>query len=583
MITSKLREWYSALQEGFFCKREYQTIGILRNELDSQEAIINSLEDENKALNNENAILGLELDSLKELVVPEDPDAVLKEYWEHRREKTNSFRYTARAAQYGGPRILIDPRVFFTPLDNAVPTVSGDSYDDKAFAALRHVIRSVRYQTDRSLYDAVEHWPFAYETVSLRAGDCDGGAILLANILLKSGVPYWRVRLNAGDVKGGGHAWVTYLRESDNQWVILDWCFVDNKRTLVSTPKGKRRFSQLKVGDEVISFNEKTKKIETSKIVKVGSRDVSNTLRIKYLNAGGKEEYVECTEEHPFFVGGKWVKAGNLSVGDEVYGVQPRALYAIAGNHKKTKEWSMKVADKNRELGVYDALSKRQTENNVAKRPEARKKLRENTSMERPEVVEKAFAKRLANGYKSGHELGFIDKIEELNLPVRFVGDGSFWVKGKNPDFKVEGEKKVIEVTQYNYLGRDEKWAAERAKHFEDNGFKCLILFYDRRGNLLFTSDDDIVRFVMNGFKIVDIQKLSGKKKVWNIHCEGNNNYFVNGMLVHNCYWPDKSLGGLLWRDAEDYFRIWFSLNQFDIYAADMLDRDSDLFNRRID
>lgn len=54
---------------------------------------------------------------------------------------------------------------------------------------------------------------------------CEDGAILMANIMLKSGVPYWRIRLNAGDVQGGGHAYVTYLREKDNKWYVLDWCY----------------------------------------------------------------------------------------------------------------------------------------------------------------------------------------------------------------------------------------------------------------------------------------------------------------------------------------------------------------------
>jgi len=56
-------------------------------------------------------------------------------------------------------------------------------------------------------------------------GDCEDGAILMANMMLLSGVPYWRIRLNAGDVEGGGHAYVTYLRETDNEWYILDWCY----------------------------------------------------------------------------------------------------------------------------------------------------------------------------------------------------------------------------------------------------------------------------------------------------------------------------------------------------------------------
>ena len=43
--------------------------------------------------------------------------------------------------------------------------------------------------------------------------------------MLMSCIPQWRLRLNAGDVKGGGHCWVTYLAKKDNQWYILEWCY----------------------------------------------------------------------------------------------------------------------------------------------------------------------------------------------------------------------------------------------------------------------------------------------------------------------------------------------------------------------
>ena len=45
-------------------------------------------------------------------------------------------------------------------------------------------------------------------------------------------------------------------------------------------------------------------------------------------------------------------------------------------------------------------------------------------------------------------------------------------------------------------------------------------------------------------------------------HCESNNNYFVNGMLVHNCYWPNESIDFKKpWKNAEKYFGIWGSWN----------------------
>ena len=47
----------------------------------------------------------------------------------------------------------------------------------------------------------------------------------MANMMISASIPPFRIRLNAGDVKGGGHAYVTYLREKDNQWYVMDWCY----------------------------------------------------------------------------------------------------------------------------------------------------------------------------------------------------------------------------------------------------------------------------------------------------------------------------------------------------------------------
>jgi len=36
--------------------------------------------------------------------------------------------------------------------------------------------------------------------------------------------------------------------------------------------------------------------------------------------------------------------------------------------------------------------------------------------------------------------------------------------------------------------------------------------------------------------KIINIKKKKGKFRVYNIETERNNNYFANGVLVHNCF-----------------------------------------------
>ena len=47
--------------------------------------------------------------------------------------------------------------------------------------------------------------------------------------MYQSGIPYYRIRLVAGNVTTGGHLWCTYLRESDNRWYVLDGTWYPEK------------------------------------------------------------------------------------------------------------------------------------------------------------------------------------------------------------------------------------------------------------------------------------------------------------------------------------------------------------------
>lgn len=145
----------------------------------------------------------------------------LEHYWNHKRPPRVNFKYPARDG------VQVDPRIFYQPYDSTLVAYKNDTFtfDEKASRCLNYVQRTIQYISEKK-----EYWQFSYETMKRRAGDCEDGAVLLANMMLASGIPYWRIRLNAGWVhhpKAGkeGHCYVTYLREEDNQWYVLDWCY----------------------------------------------------------------------------------------------------------------------------------------------------------------------------------------------------------------------------------------------------------------------------------------------------------------------------------------------------------------------
>jgi len=84
-------------------------------------------------------------------------------------------------------------------------------------------------------------------------------------------------------------------------------------------------------------------------------------------------------------------------------------------------------------------------------------------------------------------EQKFSDIAKNNNLPYKFVGDGSFILAGKNPDFiNINGEKIAIEVYAEFYKklnGRNiETWRIDRKKLFNDFGWD-LLFFSEKQVN----------------------------------------------------------------------------------------------------
>jgi len=62
-----------------------------------------------------------------------------------------------------------------------------------------------------------DYWKFPEETLKDGFGDCEDGAILLANLLYHSGFPYWKILVSVYDTPAGFHSVVVYDGE------VLDW------------------------------------------------------------------------------------------------------------------------------------------------------------------------------------------------------------------------------------------------------------------------------------------------------------------------------------------------------------------------
>ena len=164
----------------------------------------------------------------EEKIVEGDMEA----FFNNKYPKTDIF-YAGRSTPSIHGNVKLDVRNFFNLYDAQVRDVANniateDTDDKTALNCLSWVIDNIKYVLDTTK-GATEYWQFSYETLKFKTGDCEDGAILLANLMISKGIPYWKIRLTAGSVKGGGHAYLVYFCVAEERWVILDWCYWPNK------------------------------------------------------------------------------------------------------------------------------------------------------------------------------------------------------------------------------------------------------------------------------------------------------------------------------------------------------------------
>ena len=160
-------------------------------------------------------------------------------YW-HQKHPVVEQMYQGRPLPNGEPYDL-DVRHFIWPDDIELRKILSDlnmlsgTPDDLAHAVQRYVCRSINYVSDTNIGSS-EYWLYPAETLKMGQGDCEDGAILIASMLLNGlhESQHWRVRVSAGWVQSaptapeGGHGYCTYCRTTDNEWVVLDWCYYED-------------------------------------------------------------------------------------------------------------------------------------------------------------------------------------------------------------------------------------------------------------------------------------------------------------------------------------------------------------------
>lgn len=99
--------------------------------------------------------------------------------------------------------------------------------------------------------------------------------------------------------------------------VIVDECV--NENTMILTPTGEKKIKDIKEGELVITYNEKTKSFEPNKVLEVHQNHNSskNAKMLRLELEDGK--ILELTENHPVYTKNRgWVRAGELKEDDDI-------------------------------------------------------------------------------------------------------------------------------------------------------------------------------------------------------------------------------------------------------------------------
>ena len=149
------------------------------------------------------------------------------EFWNNKYPK-NDIIYLARE-----DKIRFDVRNFIIPKDIIIQNILkenkliGKDNDETALNCLIWIINNIKWVSDNSQFGFNEQWDFPSECIYRKKADCEGGTHLLISMWRNANIPAYRCKAAIGWANNGKdkfyHSYPIYLRESDNEWVVMDW------------------------------------------------------------------------------------------------------------------------------------------------------------------------------------------------------------------------------------------------------------------------------------------------------------------------------------------------------------------------
>lgn len=94
---------------------------------------------------------------------------------------------------------------------------------------------------------------------------------------------------------------------------VQDECFPAG--TKITTPEGYKNIENVKIGDDVLAFDEKNQRFAVKKVISLFKKEQPKEMMSLTLRG---HHVIICTKNHPFWTKRGWVEAQNLTTSDEV-------------------------------------------------------------------------------------------------------------------------------------------------------------------------------------------------------------------------------------------------------------------------
>ena len=297
------------------------------------------------------------------------------------------------------------------------------------------------------------------------------------------------------------------------------WCFP------AGTKVGNKNIENIKVGQFVDSYNHKTKKIEKKKVLRIMKRKMPKNL-IKVLTHDGLQ-YTIATEEHPFYVKGKgYIKAKDLKTGDIVYEKVRFTENLSMLRRMRDRITFGETLPKNKICEIWRVLLSRLRK---------KEKFRENEKT-KPYV-------KFRNEGKDDKETSF-NGTQTNDIRRKWK---RLYTSSENT-CKRAWERLVARITDTNGTLQRREQPSDKLQ----SGYSKHLLWYCNRIRRELSSrgkstngrrkENKILREqrvesveILESSSLKRLRLSDGGNYVYNIEVQGNNNYFANGLLVHNC------------------------------------------------